>query len=104
MFLSNAMASCGGKIDTIVKSCDIQKANVTIVYDNEPRNKETVKKMEDAIADKYKVCIWPEHIKQKDINDMILDGLTQEYIENTIKQNSYAGPSAMLMLSAWRKV
>lgn len=104
MFLSNSMASCGGKIDTIVKACDIQKANVTIVYDNEPRNKETVKKMEDAIADNYKVCIWPEHIKQKDINDMILDGLTQEYIESTIKQNSYLGPSAMLMLSAWRKV
>lgn len=104
MFLTNAIASCGGKIDTIVKSCGILKENVIIVYDNEPRNKETIKKMEDAISDGYKVCIWPEQIKQKDINDMVLEGLTQEYIESTIKQNSYFGPSAMLMLSAWRKV
>ena len=87
MFLSNAIASCGGKIDSILKSCELDKNKVTIIYDNEPRNKETVKKMEDAIADNYNVCIWPDYIKQKDINDMILHGLTSEYIEhNQTKQ------------------
>lgn len=104
MFLSNAIASCGGKIDPIVKQCGFPKENVIIVYDNEPRNKDTVKKMEDAINDGYKVCIWPAQIKQKDINDMVLEGLTPEYIESTIKQNSYFGPAAKLMLAAWRMV
>jgi hypothetical protein len=104
MFLTNAIASCGGKIDTIVKSCNIPKENVIIVYDNEPRNKHTVEKMESAISSGYKVCVWPSQIKHKDINDMILSGMTLEYIESTIEQNSCFGPSGMLMLSAWRMI
>lgn len=104
MFLSNAVASCGGKIDTVVAATSLPKDKLILVYDNEPRNKDTVDKLSKAIDEGYTVCIWPDTIQQKDINDMILSGLTREYIEDTIKQNSYSWPAASLMLSAWRKI
>ena len=45
------------------------KNNFIIVYDNEPRSPETIKKIDKAITLGYKVCIWPDDILVKDVND-----------------------------------
>lgn len=102
MFIGNSIATAGGDLVTAVKG--FNKDRLIIVYDNEPRSKETVKKLEKAIFNGYKVVIWPENIEHKDVNDMILAGLSSEFIEHIIKTNTYRDLSAKLALQKWSKV
>lgn len=102
MFVNNSIATAGGDLVSAVK--DFDKSNLTIVYDNEPRSKETVKKLDKAILNGYNVCIWPENLEHKDINDMILAGLSTDFIEHIINQNTYKDLAAKLALQKWSKV
>jgi hypothetical protein len=77
---------------------------VVIVYDNEPRSKETYKKLDKAIMQGYSVCIWPENLHHKDINDMVLAGLTSDFIKYIIDQNTHKDLAAKLALQKWSKV
>ena len=42
-------------------------------------------------------------IKEKDINDMVLNGLSSTIIEDTINKNKFSGLSAKMALSDWSK-
>ena len=75
-----------------------------VVFDNEPRNGELVKKMGQVIEDGFTICLWPKTIGQKDINDMILNGLSAKIVEDTINKNKFSGLSAKMALSDWSKV
>ena len=102
MFIGNSIATAGGDLVSAVRSFD--KSKLVIVYDNEPRSRETVKKLDKAIMNGYNVCIWPENLEHKDINDMVLAGLSPEFIGYIIKQNTYRDLSAKLALQKWSKV
>lgn len=97
LFLSNAVAMVGAEGNT--KSLGEHRL---FVFDNEPRNKEIHKRIERLISAGEKVCIWPDHIKEKDINDMIKAGYTN--IEKLIDDNTFSGLEAQLRFSKWRKV
>ena len=75
-----------------------------VVFDNERRNSELIKKMSQVIDDGFEICFWPKHIGQKDINDMILNGLSANVVEQTINENKFSGLSAKMALSDWSKV
>lgn len=102
MFVPNSIATAGGDLVSAVK--DFNKNNLVIVYDNEPRSKETVKKLDKTIMNGYSVVIWPENMEHKDINDMILAGLSSDFIDHIIKNNTYRDLSAKLALQKWSKV
>jgi hypothetical protein len=102
MFVPNSIATAGGDLVSAVSS--FEKNNLVIVYDNEPRNKETVKKLDKAIMQGYKVCIWPDNMDHKDINDMVLAGLSSEFIKHIIDTNTYRDLAAKLALTKWSKV
>ena len=104
LFIPNSVASAGGRIDTNIVLTSLDKSNIVIVYDNEPRNKETVQKMQSAIDIGYKIVIWPESIKEKDINDMILTGMSVTDVKNIIDTNIYHDLSAKLKLTTWKKI
>lgn len=101
MFINNSIATAGGDLVSSLKGFD--KQNLVIVYDNEPRNKDTIKKLDKAILSGYNVCIWPENLEHKDINDMVLAGLSPEFIEFIIKKNTYKDLAAKLALTKWSK-
>lgn len=103
LFLPNGIASAGGDLITPLNLLDVQKDKFVIVYDNEPRNKHTVKHIEKAIENGYRVCIWPTTMEQKDINDMVLAGYTIEKVKEIIDECTYSGPTAKLHLAIWRK-
>jgi hypothetical protein len=103
LFLPNGIASAGGDLISPLQYLDVQKDRFVIVYDNEPRNKNTVKNIEKAIDSGYRVCIWPSSIEQKDINDMVLSGYTADKVKEVIDECTYAGPTAKLHLAIWRK-
>ena len=102
MFIPNAIATAGGDLVSAVSS--LEKSNLVIVYDNEPRSRDTIKKLDKAIVQGYTVCIWPDNLDHKDINDMIQAGLSSEFIKYIIDQNSYKDLAAMLALKRWSKV
>lgn len=102
LFLPNAIAVSGASFDTpIVRSI---LPNATIVMDNEPRNKDIVKQLAKYIKLGYNVCMFPESIEQKDINDMILSGKTPDEIVNLINTNTFSGIEAELRFSYWKKI
>lgn len=98
LFLSNAVAMAGadGTLNGIENT---EKA--TFVFDNEPRNKEIHKRIEQLIRQGMSVCIWPSNIKEKDINDMVRAGITN--VEEVIRSHTYKGLEANLKLAMWRK-
>ena len=111
---SGSVIICEGPLDSLflpnciaVAQADLRlhqyKDKGTLVPDNEPRNEEIVKNIERAIDDGYKVVIWPSHIREKDINDMILSGLTSNEIIKIIKHNTFSGLTAKTKLTNWRR-
>ena len=101
LFLPNAIAVGGadfGKLDQ-----EVRKDKCVIVFDNEPRNPEIVKRMKKIIAAEYKICIWPETIQEKDINDMILAGMDSVEITNVINKNTFSGLQATASLNKWKR-
>lgn len=100
LFLTNAVAMAGADGNTTgLENLD----NAVFVFDNEPRNKEIISRMEKMLDRGYNVCVWPSKLEQKDINDMILAGMTCADVELMIDQNSYKGLSGRLALAEWRK-
>ncbi len=102
MFVPNSIATAGGDMISALKGFD--KKNLVIVYDNEPRSHETKKKLDKAILNGYNVCIWPDNLDHKDVNDMVLAGLSPDFISHIIQENTYRDLSAKLQLTKWSKV
>lgn len=102
MFVPNSIATAGGEMIPVLKSFD--KSNLVIVYDNEPRSRETIKKLDKAILNGYNVCIWPDNLEHKDVNDMVLAGLSPEFINHIIDHHTYKDLAAKLALTKWSKV
>jgi hypothetical protein len=103
LFIPNAIASAGSDLISQLLLTDLPKDSMIIVYDNEPRNKEIVKKIEKTINAGYRVCVWPTSIEHKDINDMVLAGYTPEQVKDIIDDCTYSGPTAKLHFTLWRK-
>jgi len=102
MFVPNSIATAGGDLVSTVK--DLPKKNLVVVYDNEPRSVETKKKLDKAIINGYNVCIWPTNLEHKDVNDMILAGLSSDFVRYIIDTHTYNDLRAKLTLNMWSKV
>ena len=98
LFVDNCIAAAGADIQLPGDSKD-----VVFVFDNEPRNKEIIKRMYNVIDDSYKLVIWPESIKEKDINEMIVNGKTKQQIQTIISDNTYSGLSALTKLNTYKR-
>ena len=96
-FVNNSIALCGSDGDLeYLKTCDL-----IYVYDNEPRNKEIVSRIERCVRGNRRVVIWPNSIEQKDINDMVLAG---HDIMSVLESNTYLGLEAQVQFNIWKKV
>ena len=96
-FVSNSVALCGSDGDMeCLESCDL-----IYVYDNEPRNKEIVRRIENCIKNDKRVVIWPTNIKEKDINDMVLGG---HDVMDVLQSNTYSGLKAQLQFNTWKRI
>ena len=96
-FVKNSIALCGSDGDLEhFKTCDL-----IYVYDNEPRNKEIVSRIESCIGHNRRVVIWPNSIREKDINDMVLAG---HNIMPILESNTYSSLEAKVQFNIWKKV
>ena len=96
LFVENSVAMCGSDIDIRTFGW----SNYIWVYDNEPRNREIVNKISKSLRGSDKVIIWPNEIKQKDINDMVLAG---HDIMSILESNTYSELEGTLKLTNWKK-
>lgn len=104
LFLPNAVACGDSSIrhlgDAIRKDLHIVPI---LIYDNEPRNKEICAQINQAIKSGHLIVIWPDSMPGKDINAMILAGMTQQEVLDVINDNTYCGLEAQLEFTKWRK-
>ena len=101
LFIDNCLAAGGA--DLFLKN-KIPNEQITYIFDNEPRNKEIVKRMYKVIEQDFNVVIWPEEIQLKDVNDMIKSGLTKLELQDIISNNTYSKLSALTKLKYWKKI
>ena len=100
-FLPNCVASGDSNLGGV--AAIFPDLDVVLVYDNEPRNKDIVKQIEKSIDSGYTVCLFPEHTKGKDINEMIQCGLTSDEIKDIIDRNTFSGLVAKLTFTNWKR-
>jgi len=100
LFIDNCLAAGGA--DLFLKN-KIPNDQITYIFDNEPRNKEIVKRMYKVIEQDFNVVIWPDEIQLKDVNDMIMSGLTKLELQDIISNNTYSKLSALTKLNYWKK-
>ena len=101
LFIDNCLAAGGA--DLFLKN-KIPNENITYIFDNEPRNKEIVKRMYKVIEQDFNVVIWPDEIQLKDVNDMIMSGLKKLELQDIISNNTYSKLSALTKLNYWKKI
>jgi hypothetical protein len=95
-FVENSIAMCGSDVS-------LDKLNIPnpiYIYDNEPRNKEIVDRMQRVILKGIPIVIWPKNVKYKDVNLMILNGID---VMEVISKNTYSGLLATLNFNEWKK-
>lgn len=100
LFLKNSLAVDGSDFNKASKYIDKDKD--ILVFDNQNRNKELIKQIEKMISLNYRICIWPENINGKDINEMILNGVKN--IQKIIEINTFEGLNLKLKFAEWRKI
>lgn len=100
-FVENSVASGDSNLGGVASV--LPELDVTLVYDNEPRNKDIVKQIEKSIDKGYSVCLFPDTVKGKDINEMIQNGLTSDEIKSIIDTNTFSGLSAKLKFTHWKR-
>lgn len=98
MFIDNCLAAGGADL-----TLRVPPEQVTYIFDNEPRNKEIIKRMYDVVEKNYKIFIWPQHIQSKDVNDLITSGTSKSEIKDIISNNTYSKLSALTKLTDYKK-
>lgn len=102
LFMDNCLASADANLALTIKN--ISAGKKVLIFDNEPRNKEIVKMMQNAIKSDHFIVIWPDNIKGKDINEMILSGYTEPEIQSIISSNTFKGLEAQAKFTFWKKI
>lgn len=102
LFLPNAIATADSNLASAISV--VKKNKLILIPDNEPRNINIVNNIEKYINAGFSVCLFPNYIKEKDINDMVLSGLTKEEIYGVIVDHTYSGLRANIEFIKWRRV
>jgi len=98
LFLDNCIAMAGASFNDLPN-----KENATVVYDNEPRNKQIIENMNKSVKAGMNVCFWPS-TPGKDINEMIMNGMKSADIQLIIDSNTFSGLEAEMKLLTWKKI
>jgi transcription elongation factor Elf1 len=102
LFLNNCVASGDGNLSIAAKNIDCKKK--ILIFDNEKRNREILKMMQDAIKLGHDIVIWPDSIEPKDINEMVMSGISPLEIEEIISNNTFSGLEAQTRFTFWKKI
>lgn len=97
LFLDNAVAAGGSDM---IKAMDLLPEDTIYVFDNEPRNREICKLMQKLIRKGKTICIFPDTLIAKDINDM---AKMRYKVNDIVRNNAVSGIVAEMRFKDWRK-
>lgn len=101
LFIPNSIAVSGSSFGS--PTIEALRTNATVVYDNEPRSPELCKLIGRTIKAGFDVCLWPESVEEKDINEMVLAGRTPKELLTIINDNTFSGIDAQLKFTQWKR-
>lgn len=96
IFLPNCIAVAGSDLNRV----SAMFKNPVMVFDNEPRNKDICKIMALSLSKGHRIVIWPDDMKEKDINDIVGSGKDACSI---MMDNIHSGLTAQAKFAFWRK-
>ena len=99
LFLDNCIAMAGADV-----ALKIPAEQCTMIFDNEPRNEQIVKRMIESVHKNYKVVIFPQSLKYKDINDMVIHKKDVGDVSKLIYNNTQKGLSALQTINNWKRI
>lgn len=104
LFLPNAIALMGS-VRSGLENIFPDKQSYTIVLDNQPRNPEIVHKYETHINNGENIVIWPDGMDcGKDINDMVLSGMSTKDVVRLLENHTFNGLKATIEFKRWKKI
>jgi hypothetical protein len=98
LFIPNSIATAGASITEL--RCI---PNRVFVYDNERRKSEIVGAMIKKANDGEEVVVWPDTIREKDINAMILSGKTSTELISILEDFTFKGLQARVKIMDWKR-
>lgn len=96
MFLPNALAVSNGKLHTYMNK------NAIYIPDADKRNLHIVRNIKEMLDLGLKVCLLPDTLPGKDINDLVVAGFDTEKIVAIINANVYQGMTGLLKFNQWK--
>jgi len=97
LFCDNSIAMLGNSL-SIHNFYKRKLKNKIYCLDNDNKV-ETLDKMEKLIDIGEELVIWPDNIKEKDVNVMVVNGYEKKEIEEIINKNTYSGFEAKVKLN-----
>lgn len=105
LFLDNSCAIVGGSVSP--KNAPYA-GNRIWCLDNEPRHPDVVKRLQALVRAGERIVIWDRLPSQimftKDINDMVKEGFSAEFLQDYILKNAVSGLMATNRLNNWKKI
>ena len=99
LMIPNAIAVSNGKLHSYINKSAIY------IPDADRRNKHICKNISNMIDLGLKVCLLPENLPGKDLNELVKDaGFTSDKLLDTIYKNTFSGIEARLKFNNWKVI
>ena len=103
LFIPNAVAMIGINDGSNIPK-PLRGRRLVFALDNEPRNMAVVSQLKKHIDMGHEVVIWDQSVMHKDVNDMVMAGMSVQSIIGMLNGNVCKGAEAMLRFNLWKKV
>ncbi len=107
LFLKNCVASGDANLALVTKELiekGVPKDKIILCPDREPRNREIVNIINNFIEESFTICLFPDTMSGKDINEHILNGFSSEKLEEIITRNTHSGLKLRMEFTRWKKI
>ena len=101
LFIPNCIA-VGGTGFNKLTGLYLDRNNLTVIIDNQPRNSEVCKMYQKMITLGFRIMIWPDYTSAKDINELVL-AVPGINVKAFIDNNTHAGLTAQLKFDKWKR-
>jgi hypothetical protein len=107
LFIDNCVASGDANLALTAKELikkGIDKKNIILLPDREPRNREIVNLINTFIQEDFNVCLLPNTLTGKDINEHIINGYSCVELQKLISNHTFNGLRLRMEFSQWKKI
>lgn len=99
LFLENSVA-----LSSVNNYTQVPFKDRVFYMDQEPRNRDVVSVMRRMLNSGERVVMLPEEYHERDVNELVLDGMTPSRIQELALNNAYQGQRGLMRLATWKKI